>query len=176
MGIVRIVVLWAGLMMPALTAGAAVYEWVDESGVVHFTDNADKIPRKYEKKVRVKASDDGSVNVTPSTVPSAHTPAGQAADVDTNPARLDEGLWRSRFATLREEKSRIEKELPAKREKLVTLRRKRAIYQRGSDRTAYNEQNGEIERDEARIKELDQKLQELDAAASRVGVPMEWRQ
>ncbi|WP_243373325.1 DUF4124 domain-containing protein [Geotalea sp. SG265] len=176
MGILRFAVLSVWLLLPASPSAAAVYEWVDDSGVIHFTDNADKIPRKYQKKARMKGSDDGSVTVTPATVPSDWQHERQATDVGMEPVRNDEGMWRSRFGTLREEKKQIEKGLPAKREKLATLRRKRVIYQRGSDRTAYNELNADIERDEARIKELDQKLQELNAEASRAGVPMEWRQ
>lgn len=177
MKILKFALLSVWLLMPALPSVAAVYEWVDDKGVVHFTDNADKIPPKYLKKVRERDNGAGSVTITPQAVPSdrpSDRQTGSAAGRER--IRNDEGVWRSRFTSLREEKKRIELGLAAKREKLMTLRRKRTIYQRSTDRTAYNEQNAEIEQDEARIKELEKKLLELDAEAARAGVPMEWRQ
>lgn len=156
---------------------AAVYQWVDDKGVVHFTDNADKIPSKYLNKVRERESVNGSVTVTPSTVkPSKQSDRGSGDAAGRVPVGENEEMWRSRFSGLREEKKQIEAGLEAKKEKLAILRRKKALYLRGSDRTAYYEKNTEIERDEARIKELEQRLRDLDAEAARAGVPTEWRQ
>lgn len=155
---------------------AAVYEWVDDKGVVHFTDDADKIPAKYLQKVKERESVKGTVIIIPST-----GTADGAKDIGSStepPAatRLDEDLWRSRFQALREEKKQLEEGLVAKREKLNTLRRKKVIYGRGSDRVAFNDEFNDIARDEASIKELEQKLKDLDTEASKAGVPLEWRQ
>ncbi|GAB7027531.1 DUF4124 domain-containing protein [Geotalea toluenoxydans] len=175
MKIVFIVLMSVCLWMPASQSQAAVYQWVDDKGVVHFTDNADKIPSKYLNKVRERESVNGSVTVTPSTVQPGKQP-DSGDTVDRAPVREDEGVWRSRFSGLREEKKQVERGLVAKKEKLATLRRKKATYGRGSDRTAYYDQYAEIERDETRIKELEQRLRDLDAEAGRAGVPLEWRQ
>lgn len=159
--------------MAAYSAQAAVYEWVDDKGVVHFTDNADKIPDKYLKRAKEKSQENDRVTVT--------SPSGMegtpAAGSNLKPVPVqDEEQWRSRFGSLREQIKGLENGLVAKRERLSTLRRKKAVYQRGTDRAAYGAQLEEIERDEARLKELDQQLQALDAEAAKVGVPLEWRQ
>lgn len=154
---------------------AAVYEWVDDKGVVHFTDDADKVPAKYLKKVKERESVKGTVIITPSTGTADGTKDLGSTGAPAPVTRLDEGLWRSRFQALREEKKQLEEGLVAKREKLNTLRRKKAIYGRGSDRTAFNDEFNDVAHDEARIKELEQKLVDLDAEAGKAGVPLEWR-
>ncbi len=40
----------------SIPAGAELYEWKDDNGVVNFTDNPDKIPAKYLKRVRKRPS------------------------------------------------------------------------------------------------------------------------
>ena len=34
----------------SLPASAEIYKWVDDKGVINFTDNRDAIPAKYRKK------------------------------------------------------------------------------------------------------------------------------
>lgn len=92
-----------------------------------------------------------------------------------HPGGLPEQAWRSRFTTIRAQMKELQDGLTRKRETLDQLRRKRVIYQRAQDRSAYNEQLDEIERDEGRIKELEAQLNALDNEASRAGVPLDWR-
>lgn len=33
-------------------ADAAIYQWKDDKGVIHFTDDGDKIPQRYENRVK----------------------------------------------------------------------------------------------------------------------------
>lgn len=33
-------------------ADAAIYQWQDDKGVIHFTDNSDSIPQRYESRAR----------------------------------------------------------------------------------------------------------------------------
>lgn len=174
---ITVLMLSVCFLFTASQSGAVVYQWTDDKGVVHFTDNGDKIPEKYRKKVKTLDNSGGAVTITPPAVsPDRQSERQQVEPGGNRQSRNDEAVWRARFSSLREEKELLENGLAAKKEKLATLRRKKAIYQRGSDRIAYNQQNEDLERDEARIKELERKLQELDAEAARAGVPAEWRQ
>lgn len=156
-------------------AWADTYRWVDDQGVIHFTDNPDRIPAKYHKRVQETPSP-----AAPEPTPQSKTPEPppqrqlQPPPPDL-PGGLSEQAWRSRFSAIRAEIKALQDGLPAKREAIDQLRRKRIIYQRLQDRTAYNAQNEKIGRDEARISELQAQLSALDAEASRAGVPLEWR-
>lgn len=175
----RISLIAGMLVICAATATyAATYEWTDAAGVLHFTDNPDSIPARYRDRVKEResirgeppaAGQDGSVNVTPppGTPPVAATP--------TEYGGHDETWWRGRFGGLHRLIKGLEDGLVAKRARLEELRRKRALYQRGSDRAAYYALMKEIDGDEATVKESQKSLDDLNDEASREGVPAEWR-
>lgn len=152
-------------------AMADTYQWVDDKGGVHFTDDPDRIPARYQKRVReipspraTSPSDDGVLQ-------------NQDTGLESNlPGGLSEEEWRSRFAAIRTEMKDLREGLPKKQDELNQLRRMRIIHQRVQDRTSYAERKAAIDRDETRIKELEAQLSALEIEASRVGVPMEWRQ
>ena len=167
----RIIFLLAGVMAMATVAFAGVYEWTDGQGGVHFTDNADNIPAKYRNKARekelqpaIEIKNEPAQAVTP-TVQSTPSPYGGH----------DETWWRASYSGLREEMKRIQANLPDKRAQLAQLRRKREIYQKPSGRIAYYDMLKEIERDEARVTELQKELADLDDKAAKAGVPLAWR-
>jgi len=70
----------------------------------------------------------------------------------------------------------IQDNLPKKRDELAELRRKKIIFSKPSGRIAYYDMLKGIERDEARVTELQNQLAELDAKAAKAGVPLGWRQ
>ena len=156
-------------------ARATVYEWVDDKGVVNLTDDPEKIPVRYRKKVKMQ-----DVETQGEALPQVQEKQA-APDEPVVPAgpRLIDGhdmaWWRGQYSRLRDEQRKISEELPGKRDKLPELRRKRVIYQRSRDRVAYNAMNDEIQQDETRLKELQSSLDQLDADASRLGVPQDWR-
>lgn len=157
---------------------AATYEWVDGAGVTHFTDDPDRVPTKYRSRVRERESIKSEETYTP-----AQQPASPVAEKPENPAASaqvygghDEAWWRSAFSGLRKEQKTLQDGLPKKREQLAAIRRHRVIYQKASDREAYNKLDQQIKNDEARIKELQDKLDALDDDAAKSGVPKEWRQ
>jgi len=168
----RIIVLLAGVMAMATVALAGVYEWTDSQGGVHFTDNADKIPPNYRNKVRemdlqpvIQIKEEPAEVITPTVQNSPSSYGGH-----------DETWWRASYSGLREEMKNIQDNLPDKREKLTQLRRKREIYQKTRGRIAYYDMLREIERDEARVTELQKQLADLDTKAAKAGVPLGWRQ
>jgi len=150
------------------------YRWVDDAGVVHFTDDQDRIPSRYLKRVQEIPAEPTSLGRDNSQESlTEFRPQPESASI--LPGGLSEQAWRSRFLTIRTEMETLRDGLIKKREALEQLRRKRVIYQRSRDRFAYNRQMDEIERDEGRVKELEAQLNALDNEASRAGVPLEWR-
>jgi chromosome segregation ATPase len=161
------------VMVAVAVADAATYEWTDSRGGVHFTDDSDKIPAKYRNKAR-------EVNVTPENVapsqPQSRIVPPAARESESSYGGHNEMWWRSSFKTLRKEMKNIQENLPRKRDQLAKLRRQRTIYQKPSGRIAYYDMLREIERDEARVTELQKQLAELDTKANKAGVPLGWRQ
>ncbi|HEY6873185.1 MAG TPA: DUF4124 domain-containing protein [Geobacteraceae bacterium] len=157
-------------------ARADVYEWVDGQGVVHFTDNPDKVPAGSRTKVKMK----GPAAAREEAMP----PAQEKPPVATPPppekkAELygghDGNWWRASFRQVRDDLKSLQDQLPAKKEALAALHRKRVIYQRARDRVASNDLAAGIAGDEEKIKTLQEQLATLEADADKAGVPPEWR-
>ena len=170
-----LVVLGVTILWLSISYGAT-YQWVDEKGVVNFTDDPDKIPAKYRKKAR-------KITDLPPSAPSGASQQGGGSEPPPTggssqpapPGGKDEQAWRARFSSLRAEIKALRDGLPKKEEELVQLRRKRVIYKGAQERVAYYAKKEEIEQDEARIKELEAQLAALDQEAAKAGVPLEWR-
>ena len=160
------------LLLPLLASPtqAAVFQWIDDAGVVHFTDDAKSIPAKYRSKTRTlelpEAAPAGA-----SQQPAPQLPEPRAAFAGGH----SEGWWRQRFAALKGEVKLLQDGLQTKQAKLVELRRARTIYQRGRDREAINALEAEMAADEKRIADLLKQLDVLDQEATRQAVPGEWR-
>lgn len=170
----RIFILLTGVMVMVAAADAATYEWTDSQGGAHFTDDADNIPAKYRNKAR-------ELVVTPAMA----APSQPQQDQTVSPVVRenlsshgghDEMWWRSSFRSLRDEMKNIQENLPVKRDQLLELRRQRTVYQKPGERIAYFNKLREIERDEARVTELQKQLDDLDTNAAKAAVPLEWRQ
>lgn len=160
-------------------AHAAFYQWEDAGGVVHFTDNTDKIPPKYRKKAKkLKLMEEPAA--VKEAAPVQQPPPAQASprppEQEMVPGGHPEPWWRARFASLRNELKTLEQSLSQKQGKLVELRRKRAIYFRAQDREAVNAMQEAISADEAKMTELLKSIDAFDREATQAGVPSEWRQ
>jgi len=172
---VMLIVLAPFVLMP--TGEAATYEWTDDAGVVHFTDDQGKIPAKFQKRVKELNISDETVNPPPAAAPESPPPAVSLPEKGA--ARyggFGEAHWRSKFAPLRKEIKSLEESLPAMKDDLDKLRRKRVVYGRTSDRVAVENAVQAIARNEERLKALQESLKNLDNEASLAGVPAEWRQ
>jgi hypothetical protein len=160
-------------MVMAVVAHAADYEWTDSQGGLHFTDNLDKVPAKYLNKVRKL---DVKPVIQEKEQPSQPEQMSIAPEAQNLFGGHDEMWWRSSFKALRDEMKSIQDNLPGKTERLTELRRKLYIFSKPSTRVAYNDMDGEIGKDEARVSELQKKLADQDESAAKAGVPLEWRQ
>lgn len=106
-------------------AEAATYRWVDDRGIIHFTDNPENIPVKYRKKVRELPSVTGtpqqpSAATPPEAAPEPASPTEKAAPLYGG---LTESEWREKFTSLRQELKTLEEGLPAKQDELNALHR-----------------------------------------------------
>lgn len=152
---------------------AGVYQWEDSQGVVHFTDDQEKIPARYRKKAMERAGDeerqapaaDATKKPAPSAIP-------DTAAAETSPKRE---LWQGRFRSLRSEKAMLENRLTVKRQELTDAQWRKRKFGKPGNRSEVTEIDEQISRDETRIKELDQALADLDIEASKAAVPLEWR-
>jgi uncharacterized protein DUF4124 len=156
----------------------ATYEWTDDAGVVHFTDDKGNIPQKFLKKVKeLNTGSDENVQAPAAPAPQSTPPeASSPARGATLYGGYGERYWRTRFATLRGEIKSLEDSLPAMQNDLDKLRRKRVVYGRASDRVAVEKAAQAIAKNEERLKELQEQLKNLDNEASQADVPSEWRQ
>ena len=145
------------------------YTWVDAQGVTHFSDNPSSISQESLPTLQKKEITGGGTIEIPS--------AGEVSHSQTVPVNdKDEQYWRSSFMRLRSAIGALSNGLPEKQDNLENLRRRRLLYHKASDRVKITEIEDEIKRDEARIKELESQLQDLELKASRAGIPLEWRQ
>jgi hypothetical protein len=177
-----------GLLIIALVAGAVstahgeIFEWVDSSGAPHFTDNLDNVPAKYRSKVKAlesvkeqaPARDEKAVAPPPGPSPVYVKPVVKSPD-ELRGGRSEDS-WRTAFTDLLQQIKKLEDDLPGKKKSLADLHRKRILYSKTSDRIAYYALEDEIKKDETRLQELQQQLQELNVSADRDDVPPGWRQ
>ncbi|HET6421222.1 MAG TPA: DUF4124 domain-containing protein [Geobacteraceae bacterium] len=169
---------WIIIFIIPASVHATVYEWKDDQGVVNFTDNPDKIPAKYKKRVKKRSSTDTETTESVPVTTRQTTPPAEGQPVKEKEILYgghNEDWWRSAFGKIREELKSIQDKLPEKKQDLEVARRKMAIYQYPQYRQAYYELKSEIEKDEARIGELNKQLESLDKDASRDAVPFDWR-
>lgn len=155
------------LLSLAVPSFGAVYEWVDEKGVVNFTDSRDNIPMRYRGIAREREiTEDKNVTV----IKEAPEPPVEVPKPQLYGGR-DAGWWRATIGAVRTEMKTIEEGLPAKRQELARVQRRRVLYHKAVDRVAADRMSKEIDSDEAKLRELQEKLNLLQTQAGEAGVP-----
>ncbi len=164
-------------MIACNAAWGAVYEWVDSQGVVHMTDDPDKVPDRYRTKMKTREIETGGV-IPPAAASGNQPAAGPAPEAkgDAPDGVHDEGWWRASFTRARRDIKRLQDQIDTKKKSLEELHRKRVLFQKPGDRIAYFSLADEIARDEERVKALRDYLATLEYQADGAGVPWEWRQ
>ena len=173
------------------TVYAAIYEWRDDSGVSHFTDNADSIPARFVKRAKESPSDPAEAKKeTPTASPApSSTPLPNAG----NPVASKPGN-----AKLGQELKRVKQSLSKKKEELEKLHHKWSVARGrtptqdevkefekklasgkvtpednpyvnrsalslvGAARAAYYQKLEEIRKDEERLSQLERETQALE--------------
>ena len=103
------IVLLVGLIVgPSLARAQTTYRWVDDKGVVHFTDDPTGIPEKYQVQERKESPPPGTPPTTPRGQPPVSRPVQKpAAQVEkeepvrpkTDAVGRGEDWWRGQVAS-----------------------------------------------------------------------------
>lgn len=192
------------LLLAATAALAATYQWTDKKGVLHFTDNPDRIPAEYQQRAR-------EVTVETPAPLKFEEPAASEATSPTAPSRKgeetiycgrDSESWREQFRNLRQERLQLTEALPAIENELLQRhnRLQRSLWDykqkdspkeetKGSTRVSgdrygrpsanrkkYQETYAKREEANKRIADIDRNLAELETEAARCSVPLYLRQ
>lgn len=110
------------LSAPAVVQ-AATYQWRDDNGVTHFTDNGDSVPERYLKRAKEVSFGSGESEREAPTHSSA-PPTGTSASSGTSAAEADKGKKELKYRTPGEELKEIQQTLPRKKKELATLHHK----------------------------------------------------
>jgi hypothetical protein len=71
-------ILVAMITLPFVAGGQETYQWVDEKGTVHFTDDFGQIPEKYQDQVKERKTPKEPAAAASSPSPSIRPPQGKA--------------------------------------------------------------------------------------------------
>jgi chromosome segregation ATPase len=101
------------LLFTATFSYAQVYKWVDEKGIVHFTDDITQIPEKYRRTIEEREVKEESIE----TKEAGEAPQKKQADAYKDRLGRGEEYWKGRV-----EESK--KKLQSLQEKVESLRLK----------------------------------------------------
>jgi chromosome segregation ATPase len=163
-------------LLCATLALADVYEWTDERGVVHFTDNPERVPAKYRQKVQQRESITGEAPKSSPAQPEAPAGSQEAAPKQELFGGHDLNWWRREYSSLSKAVDALSAELAKAREDVTVARRKKLILQRERDRESLAQKKEALAAKETRLSDLQKKLDDLESAAARAGVPARWRE
>src|SRR4030042_3176132 len=99
------------LLSSPLVFGQEIYQWVDEKGTVHFTDDFSQIPGKYQDQVKKKKTPDEPTPSSSIKSPRDKArPAPDAADVEKKDILgRGEDWWRDKAMEWRKKRIRHRK-------------------------------------------------------------------
>jgi len=193
----------AAVLILALQGAVAraddVYTWTDASGETHYTNDPATIPEKARRAAHKLEGDTGSV-LTPRSAPEskpapepepekghpaadAQPPPPEPIETGIQPPREDEKVseeqWRSLFRKSSEKVRRAERKAQRTRDALAKLP--------GQDLTSYDYSGNvvvdshyerlklQLDEDEYQLNAAREELHDLERAAAREAIPLEWR-
>ncbi len=170
----RTFVIMAILLFASTGKPGEVWKWVDERGVVHFTDNPDSVPKKYREQIDHRE--------LPVEREESSGTAGEAKEVvEGSRDRYGRGeeYWVKRANEIKEQLNRAQKEYERVRLEYNDLiakynatrsRTKRRQHQKKLEslRDQLNQRGEDIERTQEILEKT------LPEEAERAGVPVEW--
>jgi hypothetical protein len=165
----------------AVTAMAETYVWEDANGTVNFSEDISRVPKKYRKKVRVRGDLSSPAPEQPSAVePGASkpsTPVPVIPDAGKSVGRNDKkelryggksgDEWRSEFAYLKAD-------LKSTDDQIAELNGRLADTSQMSHADYLNTQSS-LKSLQLHKTEVGRRLDALSLAATKAGVPAEFR-
>src|SRR4030042_3555125 len=103
------------IALPFVAGGQETYQWVDEKGTAHFTDNFGQIPEKYQDQVKKKKTPDEPTPSSPIKSPrDTPRPAPDAADVEKKDILgRGEDWWRDQAMEWKQKLTKAQKDYAA---------------------------------------------------------------
>ncbi|MEW6682662.1 MAG: DUF4124 domain-containing protein [Nitrospirota bacterium] len=153
---------------PAVPAFAVVfYEWTDDAGVIHLTDDVSKVPSRYRERVQEVTVPDGPPSGEEQASTAPQPPRQLSAPTeDVDFEGHDRQWWRQRLQEWRGRKATAEQNLAKARDRYNRL------Y---FNHSSVADVRREIERYEAEILEATRMLDEvLPEGARKAGAPPGW--
>jgi hypothetical protein len=170
-------ILIAILLFAVPLQSAVLYRWVDNAGVMHFTDDISNVPAAYRDQVRIEKTKDTEQPATPSTP--QEPPKGPDTSTDMS---QDEALWRARVRPLNqrlkeatENYERVKGNFIQKSEEL-TGRRFGSRTQIKMNVAELDQLRQEVEKCEDEIAQLKNMLKKISDEAQASGANPEWLQ
>lgn len=164
------------IIIPCKSSGD-IFRWIDDEGVIHFTDDMNKIPAEYRKKVERRAvpKERGNEKVSsPAVVPE---PLEKKIEIKQPSTAMGEEDWRAAFQRLSHEIQARKEELDKKKAfiKEIERRRNMAFYipnriVSDEDAALYEKYIKEVSEDEKKIEELEKQLTDLKERAKKAGI------
>ncbi|ACH39660.1 protein of unknown function, DUF4124-containing [Citrifermentans bemidjiense Bem] len=160
------------LLLYPLSALAETYEWTDERGTVNFAEDLGKVPKKYRKKAKRLGSEEPPAAASETASPKGGEEKGAKNNEKSNEKSKtyggkDELAWRREF-------QQANSRLQSAQTELDTLKSRLADTSRMS-RSDYLMIQNSIKHNEARMQELQKKLDQLNSTADRYDVPADFR-
>lgn len=158
------------LLVYPLSAMAQTFEWTDQHGDIHFTDDRGKIPKKYRKKARTIGDDSGQPLISETTEPAKKKGAkGEAAEKGKNLyGGKDEAAWRNEFKSAKGAVERTKADIAEVRGRLADTS--------NMSRSEYLTLQATVNHLQSRLDGQQKKLDQLQDSADSAGVPAEFRQ
>jgi hypothetical protein len=103
------------ITLPLIAGTQEIYQWVDEKGTVHFTDDFSQIPEKYQDQVKKKKTPDEPTPSSSIKSPRDKArPAPDAADVEKKDILgRGEDWWRDKAMEWRQKLIKAQKDYAA---------------------------------------------------------------
>jgi hypothetical protein len=189
------------LLVPAGVRADDVWSWTDGEGEVHYTNDPASIPERYRKSTRTLGGDKDSrsgpeVQVIskedgkpkereppPETTVAPQPPPPEPIETAIRPPRDDEKAseqeWRTLFRKANDRVKRAERQLQRTRDAMSKLP--------GGDFTSYDYMGNvvvesrsqalklQLDEDTRNLDDSREQLHDLERAAARDAIPLEWR-
>lgn len=169
------------VILSAVPVHAVTYKWVDNRGTISFTEDLGKVPPEYRKKVIILDADvptgpevteiDDSKGKPVTKGTESGKEQGIAADGDKKVVMYggkDEKSWRKDYV-------RVKAELRAAEEQAEQLRGRLSDTSKMS-RTEYLTIQNSLKNVDLRVRDVKAKLDSLEDAANKAGVPASARE
>jgi len=169
-----ILLLMVLLLVISNTAYGQLYEWIDDSGSVNFTDDPDKIPAKYRNRVKPR---EDAVKESPDARGTVREKAAAQPEVTPAGPKLYDGRglswWQTSYAERVKQVEALKGELSTRKEEQMIARRKKVTLSRMTDRKLLAQKTEEVAAKEAQMKNAEKDLAEFRSYAERSGLSVD---